>query len=153
MKTIAILCFASLTASFAGAQDAQFEGAVDAVAQKYADAWKAGDAAACASLYSDDADVIGLDGVTAKGKAAIQESLAQSLATFPGSSLQIVRTGIHVVSPDVVVSDGTWEITGGQRQPAAEGAPTKGFYTVVLTKEGDTWQIVANRSKVPPPAN
>ncbi len=150
MKAIAILCFASFTASFAAAQDAQFGEAVDAVAQKYAEAWKAGDAAGCAALYSDDADVIGLDGITAKGKAAIQEAIAQSLATFPGSSLQIIRTGIHVVSPDVVVSDGTWEITGAQ--PAA-GAPMKGFYTVVLAKQGDVWQIIANRSKVPPPTN
>ncbi len=118
--------------------------------EKYSEAWKAGDAAACAALYSDDADAISFDGVAAKGKAAIQESIAQSLATFPGSSLQIVRTGIHVVSPDVVVSDGTWELTGAR---PAEGAPTKGFYTVVLAKQGDTWQIVANRSKVPPPSN
>ncbi len=74
MKGIAKLCFALLTASSAGAQDPALEKAVDAVEQKYSVAWKAGDAAGCAALYSDDADVIGFDGVATKGKAAIQES-------------------------------------------------------------------------------
>lgn len=150
MKTLAITCFAALTAASLAAQEATLEQAIDALAQKYADAWKAGDAAGCASIYSDDADLVDMMGVSAKGKAAIQESIAKTLSTYPGSSIQIVRTGIHPISADVVVSDGTWEITGGT---PAEGAPTRGFYTVVVAKQGDTWQIVANRAKVPPAMN
>jgi uncharacterized protein (TIGR02246 family) len=132
------------------AQDDALEQAVDALAKKYSDSWKAGDAPGCASLYSDDADYIDFMGMSAKGKAAIQENITQTLGNFPGSSIQIVRTGLHLVSADVVVSDGTWEIIGGK---PLEGAPTHGFYTVVVAKQGDAWQVVAHRAKVPPTAN
>jgi len=150
VRALAILSFVAVAAAPLLAQDATVEQAIDALAQKYADAWKAGDAAGCASIYSDDADVIDFMGMSAKGKAAIQESITQTLGTYPGSSIQIVRTGIHPVSADVVVSDGTWEVTSAQ---APEGAPTKGFYTIVLAKQGDAWQVVSGRTKVAPSMN
>jgi uncharacterized protein (TIGR02246 family) len=150
MKALAIFSFLVLAAVPLGAQDPALEGALDALAQKYSDAWKAGDAAGCASIYSDDADVVDFMGVNAKGKAAIQESLTKTLGMYPGGAIQIVRTGIHAVSADVVVSDGTWEITGAT---APERVPTKGFYTVVAAKQGDAWQIVSGRTKVAPPMN
>lgn len=150
MKALAITCLVTLTGAVSSAQETTAEQAIDALAQKYSDAWKAGDAAGCASIYSDDADLIDFMGMSAKGKVAIQESITQTLGTYPGSSIQIARSGIHPVSADVVVSDGTWEITGAK---APEGAPTKGFYTVVVAKQGDNWQIVSNRTKVPPAMN
>jgi uncharacterized protein (TIGR02246 family) len=120
MRALAITCLVTLTGAVSSAQEATVEQAIDAIAQKYSEAWKAGDAAGCASLYSDDADVVDFMGMSAKGKAAIQESITQTLSTYPGSSIQIVRTGIHPVSADVVVSDGTWEVTGAK---APEGRP------------------------------
>ena len=151
MKALAISCLLALAAASLAAQDAAVEQALDALAQKYTEAWKAGDPAGCASIYSDDADVVDFMGMSAKGKAAIQESLTKTLGTYPGTSIQLVRTGIHPVSADVVVSDGTWEITGAAQ--AADGAPTKGFYTVVAAKQGDAWQLVAGRTKVAPATN
>jgi uncharacterized protein (TIGR02246 family) len=150
MKALAISCLLALTGASLAAQEATVEQAIDAIAQKYSEAWKAGDAAGCASIYSEDADVIDFMGMSAKGKAAIQESITKTLGTYPGSSIQIVRTGIHPVSADVVVSDGTWEVTGAK---APEGAPTKGFYTVVVAKQGDAWQVVSGRTKVAPAMN
>jgi uncharacterized protein (TIGR02246 family) len=147
MRALAIAYLVLLSTSTLSAQDSATGEAIDALAQKYADSWKAGDAAGCASIFSDDADVVDFMGAAFKGKAAIQESIAKTLGMFPGSAIQIVRTGLHVVSADVVVSDGTWEITGGT---PVEGAPTKGFYTVVAAKQGDSWQLVSNRSKVAP---
>jgi uncharacterized protein (TIGR02246 family) len=146
MKALAAFCLAALTASSLSAQDS-VEQALDALAQKYTESWNAGDAAGCASIYSEDADVVDFMGMSAKGKAAIQESLTTTLGTYPGSSIVLVRTGIHPVSADVAVSDGTWEITGAQ---PAEGVPTKGFYTVVVAKQGDAWLLVAGRTKVAP---
>lgn len=151
VRALAIASFVAFAAAPLFAQDATVEQALDAIAQKYADAWKAGDAAGCASIYSDDADVIDFMGMSAKGKAAVQESITQTLTTFAGSSIQIVRTGIHPVSADVVVSDGTWEVTGAKAAP--EGSPTKGFYTIVLAKQGDAWQVVSGRTKVAPAMN
>ena len=36
---------------------------------------------------------------------------------------------------------------------APEGSPTRGFYTVVVAKQGDAWQVVSGRTKVAPAAN
>ena len=145
-----IAAFVAFTVAPLLAQDAALEQAVDALAKKFSDSWKAVDAAGCASIYSDDADLIDFMGMSVKGKAAIQENITQTLGTFPGSSLAIERTGLHVVSADVVVSDGTWEITGGK---PPEGAATRGFYTLVVAKQGDAWQVIAQREKVPPATN
>ncbi len=150
VRALAIAAFVAFAGAPLFAQDATVEQALDALQQKYADAWKAADAAGCASIYSDDADVVDFMGMSARGKAAIQESITQTLGTYPGSSIQIVRTGIHPVSADVVVSDGTWEVTGAK---ATEGAPTRGFYTIVLAKQGDAWVVVSGRTKVAPAAN
>ena len=139
------LVVALVAAPLAAQDTATVEQAVDSLAQAYADGWAKADAAACASIYSEDADQTDFFGVTVKGRAAIQEAIAQTLGTFGKSTIDIKRTSLHVVSPNVIVSDGTWEVVGS----AVEGAPTSGFYTVILQKHGDAWHIVSNRSKVP----
>jgi hypothetical protein len=61
--------------------------------------------------------------------------------------MQISRTSLHVVSPEVVVVDGRWEFSGGT---IAECHPTSGFITLIVAKQGDAWQIVSSRAKAPP---
>jgi uncharacterized protein (TIGR02246 family) len=124
----------------------ELEQVLDALEQKYEEGWRQGDAATCASIYSEDADLVDFFGARFEGRAAIQESITQTLQAFGKSTIDIQRTNLHVVSPNVIVSDGGWEVKGS----AAEGAPTKGFYTVILQKHGDAWHIVSNRTKVPP---
>lgn len=145
MRIIVALGLVAAITSTLSAQP-ELEQALDALEQKYEEGWSQGDAAACASLYSEDADLVDFFGATYKGRAAIQESIAQTLGTFGKSTINIHRTSIHVVSPNVVVSDGTWEVAGS----AAEGAPTSGFYTVIVQKHGDAWHVVSNRSKIAP---
>jgi uncharacterized protein (TIGR02246 family) len=104
--------------------------------------------AGVASLFAEDGDLVGFSGASSKGRAAIQETYVGALEdTYKGSSLKLARTGLHIVTPDVIVTDGTWEIVGGVN---AEGAPSKGFYTFVMAKQGDDWTIVSSRLKVPP---
>jgi uncharacterized protein (TIGR02246 family) len=132
------------------AQDAAVGGAVDAVAQKWTEIWNGGNAADFVSLYTEDADSVGYGGTTQKDRAAIVGGLGETMSYYKGSSIVLVRTGLHVVSPDVVVTDGTWELQGGENP---ENSPTKGHYTFILAKEGDAFRISAMRVKVPPPSN
>jgi uncharacterized protein (TIGR02246 family) len=125
----------------------ELEQALDALEQQYENGWSQGDAATCASVYSEDAKLVDFFGATFEGRAAIQENIAQTLQTFGKSTIDIQRTNLHVVSPNVIVSDGTWQVQGS----AAEGAPTSGFYTVIVQKQGDAWRVVSNQSKVAPP--
>jgi ketosteroid isomerase-like protein len=76
----------------------------------------------------------------------MQDSLAETIAAYGGSTLKLTRTGLHIVSPDVVVTDGTWDMSGGK----PEGSPTSGFYTFILSKEGDAWKAELLQVKVPP---
>lgn len=148
MKSTVLLGVALAMASPLAAQDTSgIEQAVDALAQTYMDGWSQGDAAACASIYAEDADLMDFMGASVKGRAAIQESIAQTLQTFGSSTIKIERTSIHAIGSDVAVSDGTWEVMGS----SAQGAPTQGFYTVILMMKDGAWKIVSGRSKVPPP--
>jgi uncharacterized protein (TIGR02246 family) len=123
------------------------EQAVDGIVKTFTDGFNAGDAAAIAAMFAEDGDAGGWGGNLYKGRAALQEAFADSLTAYKGSTIQLVRTGLHVVAPDVVVVDTSWEVSGGTVE---EGSPTKGFMTLVLAKQGDSWQVVSSRTKVPP---
>jgi uncharacterized protein (TIGR02246 family) len=120
---------------------------MDEVLEAMVDGFNAGDASALASLYAEDADAGDLSGQIHKGKAAIQGVWSGTLNAFKGGTMRIGRTGLHVVSPDVVVVDARWEITGGT---VPEGHATAGFVTLVVAKQGDAWPIVSSRAKIPP---
>jgi uncharacterized protein (TIGR02246 family) len=147
VKAIVALGFALWSASFVAAQDPALEGAADAVMKGFVDGFNAGDAAALTSLYAEDGDAGGFSGEIWKGRTAVQEAWAATLNAYKGSTVQITRTGLHILSPDVVVVDGRWEISGGT---IAEGEPTTGFVTLIVAKQGDAWLVVSSRAKVPP---
>src|SRR5262245_15614897 len=147
MKAIVTFCLAISMPSLVAAQDPSIEQAVDDLTQKWTDAYNAGNAGAATSFYTEDADAVGFRGSYTKGHAQIAELLSDTMDTYKGSKVRVVCTGLHVISPDVVVTDGSWEFSGGT---IPEGSPTKGFYTFILAKEGDAWKIAAHRVKVPP---
>ena len=148
--SIAIAVTLVVSASVAFAQEHGSHGdaqaAVDALASKYMEGWAAGDAAVCASIYAQDADSVDLFGNKFEGRAAIEESIAGTIEQYAGSTIDIVRTSLHMVNDSLFVSDGTWEVKGS----AAEGVPTKGFYTVIATQQGGEWLITSGRAKVAP---
>ncbi|HXV64470.1 MAG TPA: SgcJ/EcaC family oxidoreductase [Vicinamibacteria bacterium] len=145
-RSLAVGCALLVFAGWLGAQGPDAEEAIDALAAKYVEGWKAGDAAMCASIYAEDADVIDFAGQTFEGRSAIEASIAQTLEGYPGTSLSIERTTFHLVSPDVVVSDGVWRVEGS----VGENLPTEGFYTVVASRGSGEWLIVSGRTKVAP---
>lgn len=125
---------------------AEIEAAIEALEAQYTEGWNAGDASACAAIYTEDGETIDPYGNTHRGRAAIETNLAETLETYSGSTITLTRTSLYVVTDDVVVSDGTWEVTGS----TAEGAATEGFYTVIATKTGDEWLLTTGQSKVAP---
>ena len=148
MGFVFALAAVTMVASVGFAQDnAELEAAIDAVAAKYMEGWNAGDAAACAATYPADGVIVDLFGQTFDGRAAIEESIAATLETYPGTTIDIVRTSLTKVSDNLTVSDGTWEVKGS----TAEGVPTQGFYTIIATNTGGEWLISTGQSKVAPP--
>jgi uncharacterized protein (TIGR02246 family) len=146
MRFLGFVSILALAALPLAAQEGSDDASLDMLAQKYMDSWANGDAAGCASIYAEDAGLTDFMGQTVEGRSAIEQNIAQTLGTYKGSTIKIERTSTSVVSDDIVVSDGTWEVSGAETE-----GPTKGFYTVIAKKTGDAWSIVRNVSKVPPP--
>jgi uncharacterized protein (TIGR02246 family) len=124
--------------------------AIEMLAAKYEEGWKNGDAQATASIYAADADIIDFMGRSFKGREEIEKSIAEVFTMFEGSQIELERTSIRFLRPDLAVWDGIWEITG---LPEAEGdaPPTKGLSTVVAVKQEGQWLLAYGLSSVPPP--
>jgi uncharacterized protein (TIGR02246 family) len=148
---LAVMVLAVSLGSTALSQDTAADAeAIEMLAAKYEEGWKNGDARGAASIYAADADIIDFMGRSFKGREGIEKSIAETLTMFEGSQIEIERTSIRFIKPDLAVWDGTWEITG---LPEAEGAPppTKGLSTVVAVKQDDQWLLAYGVSSVPPP--
>jgi hypothetical protein len=101
-------------------------------------------------VNAENADAVGFEESAYKGRAGIQEAFVETLETYMGSKIQFSRNGLHEVSPEVVVMDGSWDVSGGTIE---EGSPRKGFLPFIVEKQGDAWQVVSLSAKVPPPSN
>jgi uncharacterized protein (TIGR02246 family) len=152
MIILTVMALAVLLGSPALTQDiAAAEEAIEMLATQYEEGWKNGDAQTCAAIYAPDADLIDFVGKSYKGRAEIEKSIADVLAMYPGSQIDIQKTAIRFVKPDLAVWDGTWEVTG---VPETEGPkpPTKGSNTVVIVKQDGQWLLAYGMSSVPPPS-
>ncbi len=141
---MAVLVGASflVTPALAESQD---ERAVDELMKQWLAAHDAGDAAGLAKFYVSDADYVGIDGRTVKGRDAIIGMYTQIFAFTKGNKAKIARKSRRVLGDSVVVDDGAWEVIG----ELPPGAPKKGLYTTVFARRDGGWRIVAARSYVP----
>ena len=109
-------------------------------------AFNKGDAKALGALYTPEALRIGSTGGFFQGRAAIEKDAAESLAKrYKGMKLVLHSGKTQLLTPDVAVTEGTFEITGGT-------TPVRGRYLNTLLREGGQWRIAsaANVRDVPP---
>ena len=116
---------AFLGASVAGQDHSDIESAIDALAATYTEGWNSGDAAACASTYTEDAYSIQITGERFDGRSAIEGNIQETLTRNGSSTIEIVRTSMHVVKPDLVVVDGTWTVSGSSAETRRRAASTR----------------------------
>ena len=126
--------------------------AANAAVAQLRDAWVAAanrdDAAAIGAMYTEDAILIGADGVVNNGRAAIQSALA---AQLPATSDLKVTEATAAVSGDVRYETGTY--TQRFQTPGGTQTDLSGAYLVVTQKQSDgTWKIVRHGSWANPPA-
>jgi uncharacterized protein (TIGR02246 family) len=119
-------------------------------AQKWSDARNAarnkGDWAAYAQFFTTDASVVTSDGSSYSGRAEIQKRTQDLYGSGAYKGVQTTGTVVAVwaISPDVIVTDGTFELAN-----IPGGGTRKGFTTTVLVKQGSDWKVGATRSMVP----
>ena len=115
--------------------------AIQALWQRFEEAFNAGDAKKVASLYLPDADRINSDGEIARGRAEIAAQYEKQFATEkadPSTAPLHTKITVRLLDPQVAILDGESEgFRGGKR--------VRGQFTGIVTKGADGWQIAAGR--------
>ena len=118
------------------------ETAVKALVARYVEAREARDAAALAGLFTSDADQLVSSGEWRRGRDAVVRGGLASSAQNSGARTITLET-VRLVSRDVAVADGRYEIAGG-----ADG-PRRMWTSFVLVRSSDGWRISAIRNMRP----
>ena len=142
---LVLLFISPLNSAPEGEAKSPDEKAVDALIADWIATHDKGDAEALSKFYAPDADFVGIDGQMVKSRNTIRIMYAKVFAQLAGNKATISLTSRRFVSPDIVIDDGTWKVTG----VLPKGAPSEGRYTTVFKKRDGRWQILCARSMVP----
>ncbi|HKR58347.1 MAG TPA: SgcJ/EcaC family oxidoreductase [Pyrinomonadaceae bacterium] len=146
MRTqFAILCCVVFAASLFGQKRSggNDEAAIREVVSKYVDARERIDPKAVEDLFTSDADQLVSSGEWRKGRAAVVSGTMAS-SRNSGGKRSITVESIRLLSPDVAIADGRYELTG-----LAEGATRSMWTTLVLKRVEKGWRIAAIRNMLP----
>lgn len=114
------------------------------------DAWNRGDAAAYASLFTDDASFVAWNGSYGYGRQAIQDAhrrlfegpLAGSRMVLAGDDAEPARPEwLRFVRPDTAIMVTSGAVALASR--SATGPDHHSVQTFVLIKNGHRWQVAA----------
>jgi uncharacterized protein (TIGR02246 family) len=131
MGVVALALAFPLTASAQAATDLRAQ--IEKMDKAWQAAYNAGDAAAVAALYADDAKVMAPGAAAASGRAAIQAAFAQDIA----------RGSKNTLTTEEVFGGGDYAIAvGGWVETGADGShKDHGTYVTVYRKVGGDWKI------------
>ena len=114
----------------------------------FAAAWNAGDAAAAASLFTDDGVRVGAFGDEQHGRPEIEAAYDRLLHhTMPGATVKQERGSVRMLSPELAVWRSRMEIL-----PSGGGPALKGHVVQVMEKAGQRWLVLEAHPKIFPPA-
>ncbi len=106
----------------------------------YIAAFNAGNAAALARLFTEDAVVMNTVGAIVSGRSAIRAALEYSFAgPSQGATLQITPQQSTRVSYDVIVQQGASRTTLNTHPPGYQDF----LYTKVFVRDGPSWKLAA----------
>ncbi len=118
--------------------------AIAALGASFTKAFNAGDAAAAAATYAEDALVVDEQGERTEGRAAIRDQLATSFAQSPGATIVLKVDALRFLGPDTALEEGKTTITSA----GADGVPEVTRFTVVYIKQGGQWLQSAVRDEI-----
>lgn len=110
--------------------------AIRAAGTAFVRAFNAGDAAAIAACFTDDAESIDEDGTVVRGKEAIAEAFAAAFAASPGDTMRVRADSVRFIGPDVAEEEGQCTVIPAK---ARGGSPDIDRYTVIYVKRDGKW--------------
>jgi len=114
------------------------EAAIRKNAAAFVRAYQVGDAKAVAEQFAADAECVHESNVCCRGRAAIEESLAEFFTENPGCRLEKTIDSIRFVSPDVAIEDGTTMC-----ECADESSCVVCRYTTVHVRTDGKWLVAS----------
>jgi uncharacterized protein (TIGR02246 family) len=125
--------------------------AINTLRDAWARAYNAGDAAALAAFYADNAIRMDNEAPTAVGRSAIQQAIAAQVAEAPGTTITLTSEEMQLMG-DHAFDRGMFSATV---TPAGGGAAmtSSGRYLVLLHKQADgSWKLTHTIDNTPSPA-
>ncbi len=106
----------------------------------YADTFDRRDANGMAALFTESATLQNESGDIVQGRGRIEFVLMRLMGDLPpGATLKDTALAWHTAAADVIVSQGT------SQRLSANAAPAQMFFTRVLVRCGDQWQLAATQ--------
>jgi uncharacterized protein (TIGR02246 family) len=97
-----------------------------------------------AAVYAADAEFVEETGEVIRGAEAIQKSLAKLFAENRGIQAQAFVTSERFVAPEVMVEDGSFQVSG-----LKGGGKREGRYITVWVHRDGQWRLVSHRNWIP----
>ena len=144
IKLAIISCIVSVAPWFA--QDnsrPNDDAAIREVVSKYVDARERIDPKSVEELFTSDADQLVSSGEWRKGRDAVVRGTMES-SRRTGGKRSITVESVRMLTPDVAIADGRYELTG-----LAGGADRSMWTTLVLKRTEKGWRISAIRNMLP----
>lgn len=121
------------------------DAAIRAIVQRYVDAREHRDPKAVEALFTSDADQLVSSGEWRKGRdEVVRGTMASSQRT--GGTRSIEVESIRMITPDVAIVDGRYNLTG-----LAGGQTRRMWTTLIMKRTPDGWRIAAIRNMLPAP--
>jgi len=132
------------------AADVKSQQAIRDLYTEFVKAWNKHDVETMAARWAIDGDQVEPDGQVAKGRDEVAALLKkQHDGVFKGTTLDLIVKGVWMISDDVALVDGTYELTGARLPDGTPVPARKGMLTSILIQERKTWSIAASRLMVP----
>ncbi len=103
-------------------------------------AFEAGDAKACATLWTGEGEYVADGGVTFRGRAEVEKSYTELFAKFPKPRVTAERTALRFVSKDAAVEEGHFRVKLDAAAP-----PVSNRYSILFAREDGKWRVAVLR--------
>jgi len=117
------------------------EAAIRAVVQQVQNGWNTHDAKAFSAPFAENADYVVMNGLTIKGRTAIEMGHAGIFSTiYKDSKNAGTVKAVRFIRPDVAVVHIQWNL---EYQMGGEARKGQAMNTMVMTKDAGKWSIAA----------
>jgi uncharacterized protein (TIGR02246 family) len=117
------------------------EAEIQQASVSFAKAYNTGNSEAVAALFTPDAEVLGAQGTTLRGRRNIKRAYAGFFEANPGARITIDVKSVRLVAPDTAVQDNVTTYT------PPLGSSQVRRYTVTFVKRDGRW-LIASRVSV-----